>query len=490
MVAAEPPALERALDNPEWPDALRAFYAARAWEPVFVAAGAPRPEAAALLDAIEAIGDDGVAVPPGAARARTLLSHPPDADTLAVLEILLTSLWLEAARGLSGGRVNPSHVDSLWGVGPVARDLSAALDTAARQGRLVAALLELRPGHSGYAQLREALARYVRIADAGGWDRVAAGPRPAALRARLAAEGDLAAGAASDAPIDSAVVAAVRRFQERHGLRADGIVGDATLRALNMPAHQRVRQLVVNLERWRWLPPRLEALHLMVNIPAFELQVVEADGAAAVSRVILGRTDWRTPLVHSAVTHVVLAPPWRVPAEIARREILPLIRADTGYLGRAGFLVYREGATRPVDPALVDWSAPDRTLRVRLVQRPGPTNPLGRVKLAFKNQFAIGLHDTPAPELFGDPDRALSHGCVRVESALELAARLLREAPGWDAERLARVAGAWTTRWVALPRPVPVYVTYFTAWVDDEGAVQFRDDVYGWDERLAAALGF
>jgi murein L,D-transpeptidase YcbB/YkuD len=250
-----------------------------------------------------------------------------------------------------------------------------------------------------------------------------------------------------------------------------------------------VRKLAVNLERWRWLPERLEAPYLLVNIPAQELRLAEACGTTSVHRVILGRTDWQTPLVHSAVTHVVLAPPWSVPGKIMREEILPLIRADTGYLRRGPFLVYRGRDTRPVNPATINWSGPD-TLRVRLVQQPGPTNPLGRVKLVFVNDFAVYLHDTPATALFRGADRTLSHGCVRVERALELAARLLADAPGWDAARLAREAATWTTRWIALPRPVPVYVTYFTAWVDADGALQLRDDVYGWDARLAAALGF
>jgi murein L,D-transpeptidase YcbB/YkuD len=244
----------------------------------------------------------------------------------------------------------------------------------------------------------------------------------------------------------------------------------------------------VNLERWRWLPRRLDAPYLVVNIPAFELAWMDSGGAAASSRVILGRTDWQTPLLHSAVTHVVLAPPWRVPQEITRRELLPLIRSDTSYLRRHGFDVYRPGSSRPVDPADVDWSAADSLVNVRLVQRPGPSNPLGRVKLVFANQFAVALHDTPAPELFKTGDRALSHGCVRVESALELAARLL-SGTAWDARRLAAVADSGTTRWIALPRPVPVYVTYFTAWVDADGVLQLRDDRYGWDARLAAALG-
>ncbi len=417
------PALERALEDPAWPDELRAFYAARELLPVFIVAGAPRAEVPSLLDSIDALHADGLHSAPGMARTRALLAAPPHADSLAILDLLLTTLWVDAARGLTGARVTPVRVDSAWSVVPPVSDLWAALTAAAPDGRFAQALMALRPPHEDYAQLREALARY---------RSVAFGP----------------------------------------------------------PDPARVRQLVANLERWRWLPRRLDVPYLVVNIPAFELQLVDTGGAATTSRVILGRTDWRTPMVHSAVTHVVLAPPWRVPAEITRRELLPLIRADTSYLRRHGFDVYRPGRASPVDPATVDWTLPDSLQKVRLVQRPGPANPLGRVKLVFANQFAIGLHDTPAPHLFDSQDRALSHGCVRVESALELAARLLAGTGGWDLARLAGVADTGKTRWIALPRPVPVYVTYFTAWVDDEGVPQFRDDVYGWDDALATALGF
>jgi murein L,D-transpeptidase YcbB/YkuD len=414
--------MERVLADPAWPDELRGFYAARDMRPVFIVAGAARADTPALLDSIDALVADGLHPAAGMARTRALLAGASDADSMATLDLLLTTLWLDAARGLSGARVIPARVDTAWSVVPQVPDLWAVLTTAAQDGGLVVALTALRPQHEGYARLRQALARY---------RSGAAGP----------------------------------------------------------PDPVRERQLIANLERWRWLPRRLEAPYLVVDIPAFELQVHDSGGVTR-SRVILGRSDWRTPLVHSTVTHVVLAPPWRVPDEIARREILPLIRADTGYLGRHGFLVYRAGTTRRLDPATIDWTAPDTALRVRLVQQPGPTNPLGRVKLVFANQFAIALHDTPAPGLFDNGTRALSHGCVRVEGALPLAARLLAGTGGWDVERLTSTADAGTTRWIALPRPVPVYVTYFTAWVDDEGVLRFRDDLYGWDAALAAALGF
>ena len=413
------PAIERALNAPAWPDELRAFYAAREWQPVFV--GSRMAEVPTLLDTIDALVADGLPAAPGTTQARRWLTAAHDSDTVAALELLLAGLWVDAARGLSGGRVTPRQVDSLWSVEPAVADVWALLGAAERGGGFTAALTALRPAHEGYARLRAVLALELSRAS----------------------------------PPDPALV----------------------------------QQLVVNLERWRWLPRQLEVPYLLVNVPAQELHSVAACGTTSLHRIVVGRPDWQTPLINSAVTHVVLAPSWRVPGEIMRREILPLIRADSGYLRRHKFLVYRGRGTRPVDPASVDWSGPD-TLRVRLEQQPGPTNPLGRVKLVFANAFAVGLHDTPAAALFDAGDRALSHGCVRVESAFVLAASLLGGAAGWDVERLTAAADTWTTRWIALPRPVPVYVTYFTAWADDHGVLQRREDVYGWDARLAAALAF
>lgn len=457
--------------------------------------------ATALIDALQSLDADGVPLP-DLTRARRLAALGASPESLAALDALLTSAWLEAARALTGHRIVPSEVDSSWALEPEPFDARRALDEAMRADRLVAALAALRPPHPEYERLRAALRRYRTIAAARGWPVVpagpplesgAAGPRVATVRAVLATMGDLdstrGAGDQGDR-YDDTLAAAVQRFQRRHGLAPDGIVGEATRAALNTPVAQRVRQLELALERWRWLPRQLEPPYVMVNIPAFEMQLVDSAPAEPPRRVILGRPDWRTPLLRGDITHVVIAPPWGVPPEIARRELIPLLRADTGYAARAGILVYQDTGAEPaaVDPATVDWSAPDSVLPHRLVQLPGPLNPLGRVKLVFRNRFGVYLHDTPAFELFGEPERALSHGCVRVDGAFDLARRLLRDQPEWTAERLDTLAAAWTTRWIRLRRPVPVLLVYATAWVDAAGEVQFRDDLYGWDALLAAAL--
>ena len=427
-------------------------------------------------------------------RARALVESAPSVDELAELELLLSATWLSYARDVSLGRVEPVALDSLW-----QRGSGLALAETFRQALIgddpVEALRDLAPSSQGYARLRLALGRYRALA-AAAWAPLpdgpalepgATGPPVAALRERLIALGDLSDSVSSTA-YDSSLAAAVRRFQERHGLAPDGIAAGPTLAALNVSPIARARQLEANLERWRWLPRALGERHIALNTPAFTGDVVERGRAVLSFRAVFGRPDWPTPIVSGVVTHVVLNPSWRVPRDIAVRELLPIVRADPGHLAREGIEVLSVNG-RPVDPDSVDWSAvSDATLSFRFVQAPGPRNPLGRVKVEFANPFAAFLHGTIQPELFARLSRAFSHGCVRMEHAIEVAVYLLRDDPAWSRDAiLAALQGGGELR-VTVPRPVNVHLVYWTAWVDAGGAVQFRDDVYGWDAKLLEAL--
>lgn len=480
---------------------LARFYEQRAYRPGWVSDSGPTATAAAFAAILEAADADGL--DPNDyphTRIRALLGRARVPDTIAQLDVLLSRALLEYGSDLAQGRIDPVVVDSPWTAAPRPVDLVAALTAAVDSGRLVEALERLAPPQAGYAMLRRALRGYRDRAARGGWRAVPTGPaltpgmrdpRMGILRARLAGEGDLAAGKDSDDVYDSTAQQAVRRFQSRHGLDPDGVVGAATVAALNVPVEARVGQIELNLERWRWMPRSLGQRYIMVNSAAFTLEVVDTARQVMTMRAIVGRPDWPTPIVSSVVTGLVFSPVWNVPRRIALEEVLPLIQRHPRYLERHRFTVFdiSSGAARRVDPASIDWAAmTEQTFTLQLRQAPGPDNPLGGVKVVFGTRFNVCIHDTPARSLFHERVRAFSHGCTRVERAAELATYLLADPVRWTADSVhARMTDS-TERVVTLSPPIPVHLNYWTAWVSDDGRVEFRDDIYGWDAKLADAL--
>ena len=262
------------------------------------------------------------------------------------------------------------------------------------------------------------------------------------------------------------------------------MVGSATLAALNVPTPVRVRQLIQNLERWRWLPHDLGQRHILVNVPDFMLDLVENGQSRLTMRVVVGKPSWPTPTLSAAMTHMVLKPQWRVPVSIAREEILPRLRQDPAYLVHNNMRVWYVGSngTWEINPRTVDWpKVQAKNLPYMFRQEPGPKNPLGDIKFVFPNRFDVYLHDTPSRTLFTKTDRALSHGCIRLEKPFDLAEHVLRHNPQWTRERLSTAVTKNTSQTVLLPEPLPIHLTYRTAWVDEEGVVHFRTDIYGYD---------
>ena len=376
----------------------------------------------------------------------------------------------------------------------------SALGSVVRADPLPTPLLDgvLTVALEGVSRTERAAAIYRTAAAAGGWPVIGPGRnlraddddgRIGALRRRLVATGDLdSAGAASGGGMDAMLVAAVRRFQARHGLAADGIVGTRTRAALNVPAAERAAALEANAARMAALAGRVAPRALVVNIPAAEL-VLFSDGRAVLrSRVIVGRPTWPTPVLDSVITRVEINPYWTVPANIARRELLPRIAAEPDYLRANEMRVLSgpPGAQTEVPPERVNWRR-FAAQGYRLRQDPGPGNPLGVIKFSFANPYDVYLHDTPGRAAFHRDRRALSHGCVRVEEAFDLAVRLLAGTGEWDAARLRGAIDAGRHRVVPLAAPAPVHIVYVTAWVDPLRTVQFRDDIYGRDRHAALA---
>jgi murein L,D-transpeptidase YcbB/YkuD len=370
-----------------------------------------------------------------------------------------------------GQRLLPRQWPDEWAIRPAPYDALGALRAAKSQGRLTAWLAEQPPPDPAYAGLVQGLARYRTIADRGGWERLsepvkpgATGPAVAALRQRLAVED---AAVAPGAVWDDVLESGVRRAQARLGLGQDGVAGRATLAALNVSAAERADQIVANLERWRWMPRNPPARRLELNIADASLALIEPGQPPLAMRVVVGQPDKRTPMFQDQIKAVVLNPPWVVPDAIAAKEIWPKIRKDPGYKDREGFVVRSDG---------------------RLEQKPGPRCALGTIKFDLSNPFGVYLHDTPARSLFAQPNRALSHGCMRVEQPNALAKRLLAGDPRWPPDNIDVAIVTGKTVRIDLKTPVPVTVAYWTAFVDPDGTVEFRRDVYGWDRALLERL--
>jgi len=418
----------------------------------------------------------------------------------AAFELQLTDALISLVYHQRFGKADPLSQHATWnfqGRGEVP-DTLEVVEEAIGASSLAESLAARVPRGPYYRSLKAALANYRRIAAEGGWPTIAGGrsldygandERVAPLAARLAITGDL------DDPepyaevtiVDGQLQDAVRHFQRRHGLETDGIVGPATIRALNEPVEKRMEQLRLTLERARWVLDGLGDNFIVVNIAGFRAYVVANREIVWETRVVVGKTYEQSPVFRDEMQYIVFNPTWTVPYSIATRQMLPEIRANPHWFETRNFEV-KDRSGRLIDPSTVDWSTVTRgNFDYIFVQRPGPENALGHVKFIFPNEHSVYLHDTPAKELFGSAERAFSHGCIRVENPMDLAEILL--APnGWDRKRVdATVAGRKTST-VFLAKPVPILLLYWTANVDPDGVVHFYRDVYQRDPAIARAL--
>lgn len=468
--------------------AVHRFYQIRGHRLAWVSGGRLTRQADGLLRAALDADRDGLDTTPYvelASEARSIrrASASDWADPALDLDLRVSYALLRYADEMTAGRFDPKGTTTLWALHPTPVDTVAWLVRACQSGVAEG----LAPAHPQYQGLRRELERYRELARHGGWPEVESGPmlkpgrrspRVAGLYARLVAGGDL--DAATPAPaepflFDAILVAAVKDFQARHGLKTDGILDQATVAALNVPPDERVRQIELNLERWRWLPRELGERYVLVNIPTFELEGYDGGLRTIHMRVVAGTAgETPTPVFAQPMTHVVFSPYWNVPPGIAREEVAPAAWHNRGYLARNNIEVLK--GSRVVNPAVVDLGDPALQFR----QRPGAGNSLGRVKFLLPNPYNVYLHDTPSRKLFGEAQRDYSHGCVRLQRPFELAQWVL-QGSGWTAARIRAAMDGGQEKHVPLPRPIPVYVAYFTAWIGDDGRVQFPPDVYRHD---------
>ena len=448
------------------------------------------------------------------------------------LDVALTASYFKYSTDFYKGMVDPKGVEgSGWNVKGNSFKPGKALQTILGERESRYPYYQFEPLHEEYERLRTALAKYREIKSKGGWPQVTGltklqpgdtsatvpllrqrllgrqdptpgttvTPLPVAAKSKSKAK-SASAPASPAAPAvpsnpriayDDELVAAVKEFQSLHGLRADGVIGKQTIETINVPVEDRIEQIMLNMERWRWVPKKLPERHVLVNIPEYHLYVKEAGKTVLDMKVIVGKTMNSTPIFSDRIEYIVFSPFWNVTKNILLDEVVPNQLKNPNFLDSQDMEVVKDLGKDKVEvipTASVDWALVDENWPYRVRQRPGKINPLGFVKFIFPNAYDVYLHDTPADHLFNQVDRGFSHGCIRIEKPEQMTEYLLDTKPEWTPERIKKAMHAGREEYVNVGKKVPVYIVYFTSWVDDQGKVHFRNDVYGHDKALAEAF--
>ena len=502
------------LDDLRWPSFsdyrrhVTAFYQAGGYQLAWIRDGKATSQARAILGVLRKADEKGLHSedydgPRWEARL-TRLEGADDAGK-ARFDVALTVCTMRYISDLHIGRVNPRHFtfgleveQKKYNLPEFLRQQVIGADDPAR------VLEQIEPSFAGYQRTKAVLLRYFAMAAKDGGE-------PLPLPAKTIAPGAPYLGIArlvrllqllGDLPQDSpageegvyggALVEAVKRYQARHGLQADGRLGAQTVKSLNTPLSARIRQLQLTLERWRWLPDSFPEPPVVVNIPEFRLRAFDGSGKPGLEmKVIVGKAyGHNTPVFADSMQYVVLRPYWNVPPSIQRSEIVPAVRKDREYIAKKGFEVTTQGGALVTAGTINDDVLEQlHTGKLAVRQKPGTANSLGLVKLIFPNQHNVYLHSTPAAQLFSQSRRDFSHGCIRVEKPQELTAWALRNNAGWDLERVREAMEKGTdNQQVNLTKPIPVLILYGTAVVDESGTVRFFDDIYGLDASLDKVL--
>ena len=477
--------------------AVTDFYARRS----FRAAWTKESDVVQLLKSLNDTQTDGL--DPGDFRIDELTraqasmrTTAPTPAQRATFDIAATRTYITALLQLRRGKVDPSQLEIHWNFDPVdvdpREDVKGFFD-AIESHDVASAFDQAPPQNAIYGRLREGLAHLRRVRDSGGWPLITAGQvlKPGVtdasivlLRARLTAGGYLDEPMATGFDYNEAVVSAVKKFQAEQYLPVDGVVGPATLAALNIPIEARIDQVRVNMERARWLLYKLQGTFVIVDIAGYKVALYRDGKAIWRSRVQVGKPFRSTPVFQSEITYITFNPTWTVPPTILVQDMLPKILKDPHYLDANRIRALdRQGAV--VDPSTIDWHNP-RGITLR--QDAGPDNSLGQVVIRFPNDYAIYLHDTPHRELFAQSRRATSSGCIRVENPLQLVELLFNDPVRWNSAAIQAQLANGKTENIRLPVKVPVLLAYWTVDLSNDGRVAFKPDVYGYDLAVLRAL--
>jgi len=398
-------------------------------------------------------------------------------DKLLEIELHLTQHFFDFSRYAYTGKTNPEQLQ--WHIPRKKVDAVALLDSLIQSnGR---DLEQWEPVNKQYRQLKNKLLEYYAIEKNGGWPEISLGKLRVLkngdsasiitdVKKRLQETGDFPQESLTPF-FDATMESAVKQFQLRHGLTRDGVIGPAFMKAINVSVKEKIEQLLINMERMRWMPAQPAGKRIVTNIPEFKLYVYEGEKPVLSMDVVVGKSATRTVVFSDELQYVVFSPYWNVPRSIIRNEILPAMNRNPNYLASKN----------------MEITGRSNGLSV-IRQKPGGNNALGRVKFIFPNRYSIYFHDTPAKSLFDRERRAFSHGCIRLADPFGLAQYLLKDKEGWTENRIREAMNAGTEKWVTLDEKIPVFISYFTAFVDDNGLLHFREDIYGHDKKTAKHL--
>ncbi|MHC3993453.1 L,D-transpeptidase family protein [Thiomicrolovo sp. ZZH C-3] len=481
--------------------AVKRFYVTRGFAPFWSRDGELLPGAEMLRRTIDGIADEGLDPHTPAYHLIQIDSMMQERDEnttlqLARLDLILTDAFYALGHDLHYGHAYGADLNATHEYDNTLLEPAALLTERVAQGAVLDVLLSTAPNHIGYQRLRTALAEYRRIADAGGWSTHAADyADDTNVYRRLSMSGDLVDPPSEDeAEETERLRSAVKRFQRRHGITDDGIVGPVTSAKMAQSPSTLIKKIRLNMERWKWLPPHNGGPYIIVNIPGFTLEVIQDDKPLLEMQAIVGRRERETPTFASIMRYIVLNPYWRVPETILNEDLIPKLQADPHYLAAKHIKLFAADDTdesHPIDPRSIDWMRwrESDTKHYTFREDPGAKNPLGYVKFLFQNPYDIYIHDTPSQSLFKNGNGTHSSGCIRVRKPMELAHYLLSlNDPDITYKTLLTQLLTGENRWVRLATPVPVYITYQTVRVDEEGVVYFYNDIYRYDRKLSQYL--
>lgn len=416
--------------------------------------------------------------------------------TEAKLDLVLTDAFLLYASHLLYGKVNSATLEPQWSLHTGENRIISVLEQAVQNNNIKNSLENIKPKHAIYLGLKKALEQYKTIKQKGGWQIIPAGstikvgdvdPRIPLIRARLIATKDFSRSwEINSNKYDHDLVNALKLFQVRHGIDIDGEIGFKTMTAMNINVDERIEQIKINLERWRWLSRQFGDYYIKVNIADFNLEVIKNGEKIRQHKIIVGRTYRKTPIFSSKITHLIFNPSWTIPPGIFSADVLPAVRKNIKYLKNKNIYVYDKNG-QIVIPSSVDWNS--RVVKSYTYrQPPGFDNALGSVKFFIPNKFMVYLHDTPSKDLFEKSERAFSSGCIRVQDPIELAEYLLNDPENYSKKRINVIINTKKTQTVVIKEQPAIHILYWTSFINDDGVVQFRKDIYKRDGALKEAL--